>query len=353
MLVMLCTAGRGGMRSVVEAYRRDGLFDRHDVRLIETHDEGSLGRRLRMAASALASFMALLLRRQVDLVHVHMAMRGSFWRKSVFATLARWFGVPVVAHLHGSEMEVFYNGLGPFWQRQVVRQLEACARVLVLSDSWHAFVTRIAPRARVQVLPNYVKVPAEPAQGQGGAQVTVLFLGLVGRRKGVFDLLPAMARAVVDAPQLRLLLGGNGEVAQAQQQADELNLGKQVQFLGWVAGEQKEQLLRQADVYILPSHNEGLPMSVLEAMSYGLPVVTTRVGGIPELVTDGEDGLLVDAGDVAAIAAALVRLAQQPAERARLGAAARARVLAAYSDATVLPQLERVYAEVSAGRQRH
>lgn len=345
---MLCTAGRGGMRSVVEAYRRDGLFDRHDVRLIDTHDEGSLGRRLGLAASALWTFVKLLVQRRVTLVHVHMAMRGSFWRKSVFATLARWFGVPVVAHLHGSEMEVFYNTLSPFWQRRVVDQLEACARVLVLSASWQTFVTRIAPRARVQVLPNYVTVPDEPAGGHGGPLVTVLFLGVVGKRKGVFDLLPAMALAVEGAPQLRLLVGGNGEVEHARQLAESLNLQQHVQFLGWVAGEQKEKLLRQADVYILPSHNEGLPMSVLEAMSFGLPVVTTRVGGIPELVTDDEDGVLVEAGDVAAIAAALVRLAQQPSERARLGAGARARVQAAYADSTVLPQLERVYAEVSA-----
>ncbi len=119
---------------------------------------------------------------------------------------------------------------------------------------------------------------------------------------------------------------------------------------GWVDGAAKERLTAEAGLYVLPSHNEGLPMSVLEAMAAGLAVVTTRVGGIPELVTDGVDGLLVEPGAPAALADTLSRLIAEPALRLRLMAAGRRRIEQAYSDAVVLPRLRAIYRDCAAGR---
>lgn len=350
---MLCTASRGGMRSVVDAYRQDGLFDRHDVELIFTHDEGSVARRLSVALAALVRMAGLLLRGRVAALHAHMAMRGSFWRKSGFAALARLFGVPVIAHLHGSEMQVFYNEQPPWRQRLIVRQLEAAAVVLVLSRSWHAFVTAIAPRARVVELPNYVRVPAlAPAAGAAApaGTVDVLFLGAVGKRKGIYDLLPAFAKAHQQLPALRLRIGGTGEVEQAKALAQSLGVTEAVEFLGWVSGADKDRALAACAAYVLPSHNEGLPISVLEAMSWGKPVITTRVGGIPELVRDGIDGTLIDAGDVPALTQALLCAGRDADWRDRCGRAGRDRVAGSYSDAVILPQLSRLYDEVTARR---
>jgi glycosyltransferase involved in cell wall biosynthesis len=334
------------MRSVVEAYRRDGVFQRHDIRLIETHDEGSAARRLLLACRAMATYVSLLLRGNVSAVHIHMAMRGSFWRKSVFAKVAGLFSVPVVAHLHGSEMEQFY-GEQPRWrQRLICSQLQRCHTVLVLSRSWGEFVTQISPCANVVELPNYVRLPELTPRLGGRGTVDVLFLGLVGRRKGVYDLLRALAIALPRAPALRLRIGGNGDIEQAQRLADEFHLADTVEFLGWVTGAQKDSLLANADAYVLPSHNEGLPMSVLEAMSFGLPVITTNVGGIPELLTSGQDGLLVSPGDIDALAEALVTLALDSGLRNRLGQQARKRIEKCYSDRSVLPRLEAVYKQL-------
>jgi glycosyltransferase involved in cell wall biosynthesis len=349
-LIMVCTAARGGMRAVVDGYQEDGIFDRWNVVLLNPHTEATLGARLKMAAGAFAHFAWLLLTRQVALVHCHAAMRGSFWRKSVFALLARAFGVPVLFHLHGSEMKTFVNGQPRAVQSLIAWILSRQSKVIVLSSSWLNYIKGIAPSAQVEILPNYVNLPnlagCNPADPASAGLTKVLFLGLVGLRKGVYDLLPAFKMALQKAPGLRLTIGGNGEVDKAKAMAAELGIAEQVHFAGWVSGSDKSKLLAQAHIYTLPSHNEGLPVSLLEAMSWNVPVVTTRVGGIPELVRDRVDGLLINAGDQAQLADALVTLALNDGQRTKMGCEARSQVERTFSAGVVVPRLDGLYRAV-------
>lgn len=350
MKIMVWPSARGGMRSVVEGYAEDGFLAAQDVRLVASYAEGGFVSRQIVALRAFVRVAALLATRSVDLVHIHAAMKGSFWRKAVFAGLARSRGVPVLLHLHGSEMKDFYGRQPPWRKRAIIRQLTRATRVVVLSESWRVFVAGIAPAAKPVVVPNYVRVPDSPARGTG-RPVTLLFLGLVGRRKGLFDLLEAFARARDLHPGMRLVVGGNGETEAAARQARELGLEDAVGFEGWVGPAEKAGLLDAADVYVLPSYNEGLPMSVLEAMAYGLPVITTDVGGLPELVADGVHGRMIRPGDVAALTAAILELARDPGARRRMGRAGRLRVQDEYSRDAVLPRLADLYAS-SASRPR-
>jgi glycosyltransferase involved in cell wall biosynthesis len=346
-VLMLCTAGLGGMRAVVEGYRDDGLFYRYPIRWVVTNCEGSLWQRLGVLARAYWSVCAMLLCGQVSAVHSHMAMRGSFWRKTLFNVTARGFGVPILVHLHGSEFKTFYAKQPRWRQRYIEREFERCHQVLVLSQSWAEFVRSISPSARVTILPNYVRMPTQSATVEASSgRVNLLFLGEIGVRKGIYDLIPAVAKALATVPGLKLQVGGNGEVEKARAATREKCVDSHVDFLGWVSSDLKIKAIQEAHIYILPSHNEGLPISILEAMSHGLPVIATRVGGIPELVRDGIDGLLVDAGDVEALAEAIVTLARSPRQRRAMGDAARARVSQHFSDASVLPLLYNVYDEL-------
>ncbi|GGE01029.1 polysaccharide biosynthesis protein [Aureimonas endophytica] len=332
------------MRSVVEAYERDGFIADQDVRLIHSYVDGGVVKRQWVLVQAIFAFLLCLARNRVELVHCHAAMRGSFWRKSLFAAIARRFGIPVVLHLHGSEMKTFYNSQKPFVQRLIRGRLERATRVVVLSKSWEDFVSAIAPRARITVVPNYVTVPAE-IQPQPGSEKSILFLGLVGQRKGAFDLIEAFRDVAAAEPAARLTIGGNGETEKAGDLVRDFQLDGVIRLAGWVDGAAKQRLVRESAVYVLPSHNEGLPMSVLEAMAAGQAVVTTRVGGIPELITSEEHGLLFDAGDRSALSQALRRLLSDGELRDRLAAAGRRRVETAYSDKVVLPMLAQLYAE--------
>ncbi len=347
---MISTAQPGGMRSVVEGYRADGFFERWNVVLLNSHAEGGRPRRLAAALSALLRLALLLFSRRAGLVHCHAAMRRSFWRKSLFSLLARSAGVPVLFHLHGSSMKEFVAEQPPLLKRLIRWVLEKQSVVVVLSQGWFDFVRTIAPGARLATVPNCVELPVleQTAAGADG-QLQLLFLGAVGERKGVFDLLPAFKEALARVPSLRLVVGGSGAVERARALAAELGIEEHVEFPGWVDGESKRDLLRRGGIFVLPSHNENLPVSLLEAMSWRMPVISTRVGGIPEMVRDGVDGILIGAGDRASLACAIVELAQDAGLRERMGGAARERVAGTFQRDVVMPQLEAIYRSLSGG----
>jgi glycosyltransferase involved in cell wall biosynthesis len=322
------------------------LFDRWNIVLIDTHDSGGLLYRLRLSAAAFVRLLWMLLSGSVYALHVHSAMKGSFWRKSAYSVLAELFRVPVIFHLHGSETKLFLESLGriPRWVARY--SLERKKAVVVLSDSWAQYIRGFAPRSNIVVLPNYVTVPvttATHAHVERARPVTLLFLGAIGHRKGVYDLLPALKAAMDEGADVRLLIGGDGELERAKAMAQELGIAPSVQFLGWVRGQQKSDLLASTDIYILPSHNEGLPVSILEAMSYGIPVISTRVGGIPELVQHGVDGVLVAAGAVDQIKQAILDLAKDRDLRLEMSRNCRRKIEASYSVECVLPRLEAIY----------
>lgn len=333
------------MRTVVEGYVRDGFVEQHNIELICSYVDRGFVLRQFVLISALVVYVWALISRKVSIVHCHAAMRGSFWRKSLFAIIGRAFGIPTLFHLHGSEMKSFYANQSRWAQRVISRQLERASRVIVLSESWKAFVLSIAPGSRPIIVPNYVLIPDAPTSIREST-ITLLFLGLIGPRKGTFDLLEAFAGARARHANLRLIIGGNGQTSNAIKMARELQIADVVTFAGWVDGPAKTALLETADIYLLPSYNEGLPVSVLEAMAYRLPIITTPVGAIPELITDGVEGRLVSPGDLLALENSICELAEDSALRRRLGQAGYERVSNYYSQAVVLPLMSRIYADV-------
>lgn len=340
----------GGISAVVGVYRDAGLFARHPMLYLASHRDGGKSAKFRTAVGAWLRLMWLLLRGRVGLVHVHLASRASTWRKLCFLWPSIALRVPVIIHLHGGEFADFFDGeCGPLRRRIIRSTFERAARVLVLSDSWRRWVMGMCRNPHVITLKNPVLMPStprsSPADRQAGA---MLFLGRLNRGKGAYDLLEAFSRITNEngLPGPQLWLGGDGEIEACREAAVRLGIADRVKFLGWVRGDDKQRLLEQASMYVLPSYREGLPMSVLEAMASGLPVVTTRIGGIPEAVTDGVEGYLIEAGDIASLSDRLQRLTTSPQDAARMGRAARSRVEAEFSAQVIVPRLEAIYAEV-------
>ena len=335
----------GGIATVVRGYREAGLFQRFDCSYVVTHVDGSAFRKGIVAFAAWLRFIALLVTRPRPLVHIHLSSRASFWRKSVICLMAMLAGRPYILHMHGSEFMKFYDVESGATARRFVRYLFKRATLsLALSEQWRDNILHICPQAVVEVLPNAVAIPPmrEPAAA-ADAHLRILFLGRLGRRKGTYDLVEAFARVVRRGTAATLICAGDGEIDAVQEHASGLGVARFVSCPGWldVAGTAAE--LDRAAVFALPSYAEGVPMALLEAMARGLAVVTTPVGGIPQVIHDGENGLLVEPGDVAALDNALERLLTDPGLRRRLGARARGTIEARYSIGATMDHLGSIY----------
>jgi glycosyltransferase involved in cell wall biosynthesis len=340
----------GGITAVIRSYMDVRLFEQWGVRYISTYEGKGKLTQLRTMVSALWRIVWLLAARRVDVVHVHSASRGSFWRKSLVAALAFAFRVPYVFHLHSGEFPDFYaNHCGAparSWVRLVLRR---AARVVVVAPRWRADVLRIEPAARVAVVGNPVRVPPllkPPRSVPAGSPATVLFLGRLHEKKGIFDLVRAIPAVLSVLPGTRFVFAGDGEIEGVRKLAEELGVAHAVHLPGWVDGAAKQQQLEQADLFVLPTYFEALGVALLEAMACGVPVIATPVGGIPDFIDDGVEALLVPPGPGTALAGAIVAALQDPALRCRLREQAFARVGRDYSFDAVLAQLRAIYTEL-------
>jgi glycosyltransferase involved in cell wall biosynthesis len=176
----------------------------------------------------------------------------------------------------------------------------------------------------------------------------LLYMGRLVREKGLYELLQGLALARRQGVAAELVIAGTGPEAARLQQAAVAQGLEGVSFLGPVYGAAKMTLLERADVFVLPSYAEGLPYALLESMAAGVPVIATRVGGIPELVADGINGLLVEPQAPQAIAVAIRTLACDREALARMSAASRATIAARYSIGRLASELCRVYADLCA-----
>jgi glycosyltransferase involved in cell wall biosynthesis len=307
-----------GLQSELARQETDGL----EVRFGETRGSGHVALSILYVLRFCFWMLVARLTGRVDLVHLNISVQGSTYRKMVIAEWARLLGIPYVLHLHGAEYQSFWSVKHSLRARLIRRLFEGAARVIVLGSMWRDFVARQAPgtAGRIVIVPNATEIPKLPKVG-GGATVHILFLGRIGSRKGVPQLGEALRR-MHDLPGWRATIAGDGEVETARRIAAEMGLTDRVTLPGWVGSDTVAKLVSEADILVLPSFAENLPMSVIEGMASGLAVVATPVGAVEDIIVDGVSGLLVSPGDVEELTDALTKLVRDPTLRARLGEAA-------------------------------
>lgn len=315
--------GAGGIDRMMDALRpRGGDFAAEGFALTFCASRGAGP--LALAPLHLARTLARVAGPGADLVHINLSSHGSAWRKLGVAATARRFGRPYVVHLHGSRFAEYFDAAGPGLRALIVRLFTHAARVVVLGEVWRDWLAERVPAAapRINILPNAVATPSRLPPRPAGGPVHILFLGRLGPRKGADELLRALA-ALPPGLAWRATLAGDGDVAGLARAVARLGLMGRVRAPGWVGPAQVQALLADCDIVALPSHQENLPMSLIEGMAYGRAVIGTPVGAVADIVRPGETGLLVAPGDVAALTGALGSLIEDADLRARLGEAAR------------------------------
>lgn len=308
---------KGGIASVVNQFFDAGLQNQVELTYISTACDGNAVRKCVQFCFGVIKFFKIV--NNVDIVHIHMASRGSYRRKRKFVVWAKQKKKKVIIHLHGAEFKIFYNEEADKKLKSDIRKiLNLADKFIVLSNEWKEFIDTIVDPKKVVIVHNAVALNHK----SNLKNQSIIFLGKLGKRKGVYDLIDAMPYVIKDHPDVMLLLAGDGEIEKCRKKATENGTIANIKFLGWIDSETKNKLLSESSVFVLPSYNEGLPMSMLEAMSFGLPVVVSDAGGIPAVIHDGENGLLVHAGDVNKLSVVLTEVLEDVELRFKLGQSA-------------------------------
>ena len=339
---------RGGMATVVNGYIKAGIRDICDFEYIETTRPGSVAVKALAGISAYARFRKDL--PACDIVHLHIGAGISPMRKSLFAKAAKRAGKAVVIHEHRGVLADLYRKGGYDFVRKTRELYELADVAIVLSEEWKDFFAEnVCDPSKVVVLHNSVPAPADaPALGR---EEKVLFLGHMTDVKGPDILVKAIPEVVKSHPACRFIFAGDGDAQPYRDLAEELGVLGSCEFVGWATDLEKDNLLRDCPIYCQPSRNEGMPMALLEAMGYGRACIATRVGGVPQVLNDGRDGILVEPLDDKGIANAVISLLNRIDDARSLGLAAREKVQSRFCPQQNLELLSRIYSVLGSLRK--
>lgn len=303
---------RGGITAVLKAHEKGEQWKKFHCHWVQTHRDGNNIRKLAYLAFAWLDFLVTI--PFYDIVHVHFSLGTTARRKVPFVKIAKALGKKIIIHLHcGSQIH-------EIWNKDYDYLFSVADVGLLLSDNLLHMVEEHTGsghdyRVCYNPCPQVSKKPVLQKKKQ------ILFSGTLCAGKGYQDLIRSFAKIASKHTDWKIIFAGNGEVDKGKRLSKELKIANQVEFLGWVSGEEKDKVFRESMIFCLPSYAEGFPMAVLDAWAYGLPVVTTPVGGIPDVAIDGENMLLFNPGDINSLAGQLERLMVDEELRSRISLA--------------------------------
>lgn len=270
-------------------------------------------------------------RKDYDMVHFH----GAGIPLLITLPFLKFIDKKIVAKVSSAKLGIeagsFYNKYGIIG-RLFIRILKIADAFVAISDEIkEGLLTEGYKQNRVWQIPNFVDLSVffQTHRNQSNSK-TVIFSGALDRRKGIEILLEALKEVSESVPDVRLIILGDGLMRDAlKAKANDLGIGGIVTFKGQV--ENVSDYLRNAGLFVLPSYQEGLPNSLLEAMACGLPVIASKIGGVVDVVEDGKSGILFEPGDVSRLASAMIKLLNDNELRMRLGKEARKRIVDSFS----------------------
>lgn len=333
---------RGGITSVIKAHEQGQQWKQFHCCWIQTHRDGPWGVKIWYLITAW--FLFLLMLPSCDLVHIHGTAGTSAQRKLPFMKVAKILNKRVIFHFHPSSDKLLLSEKN----KAILYKIFALAdKILVLSPFWEKLINQTYPNNdfSLQVLWNPCPKVKRCVNKQ---KKQILFAATIIERKGYVTLLRAFGKIASLFPDWTVVFAGNGDIEKGQKIASELCIEKQVKWVGWITGDLKEKVFQTSSIYCLASEGEGFPMSILDAWAYGIPCVMTPVGGIPDIVEDGTNGLLFPVGDVEALAEKLFILMRNQSLRRSIVLNTDKYVCEVFSIENITNRLGRIYASLLA-----
>jgi glycosyltransferase involved in cell wall biosynthesis len=347
------------MFSIIESELRSEFeFDVFN-RTVLPDDRKSFIQRMWFRIQRFYAYFKKLRTGKYDFVHIHSA-DPVFPGTVIFMIITRLAGTKILLHMHGTDWDDFYSRASKKDQLIVRYGIRLADHVIVLYSLWETNLRNLYPGITISTVHNLIHRMDEPNTntvrqkkidaGISPTQFTVVSIGTVGYRKGSFEILKAVPGVIAKEPSIRFLLVGGeevpGEYDQVASVMKDSNLSEFVKMTGEVVRDDVPYFLAMADIFILPSYIEGMPMSIIEAMQLGKPIIASKVGGIPEMIEDGVSGLLIDPGDPNGIAHAVLTLFSSPELRNKLGSKAAEAFAEKFEFSTGIKQIRSVYSSM-------
>lgn len=336
---------KGGMTSVINMYKQAGLFN-GNVEYLPSHISGNALKKTFFYINFLGIFLyKMLFGKNINVIHVHSSYKGSYFRKAMIIWFAFLFGKKTIFHLHGSEFNIFYNNMPKLVKKVISKTLNITTQILVLSKQWEVDIKSKCTNKKIDVLYNPTIINKKNS-AKLQKKTNVLFMGLISKRKGAYDILESAK--YLQNHNIEINMYGNGETKELSQKVKDNNLQNIIKVHGWISGNKINEAYSNAHIYVLPSYSEGLPMSILEAMSYGLPIISTNTGGIPDSVDNGVNGFLISPGDFKELAAKILLLANNFDLMKKMGHESYKIAKNKFSVDKIIFSLQEIYSKISA-----
>lgn len=294
---------KGGITSVVnQITKKNWELEDIFIKYIPTYIDSHNFKKILFFIKGYVNIFIESIFKKPDVMYIHMSYKGSFHRKFYIHRLAKKFKIKTIIHLHGSEFEKFFNDSNEKVKCKIKKMLSQCDAMIVLGDEWEKKIKAIEPCTKIVILPNSISIPNQIVKYSDNV-FQILYLGVLIKRKGITDLIEAFIKlkelGFLEKNDIRLIVAGTGDEEETlKRKVFKAGLDSYIKFTGWIDGNTKEELLNSSQLLVLPSYNEGLPISILEAISYGLPIVSTDVGSVNEAVINGSNGFLIKPGNI-------------------------------------------------------
>lgn len=336
---------KGGIVSVIRNYLEYKNWGNIKIKFIPTHKEGNKLYKMFYFFVSLIKIDFNLLFRKYDIAHIHVSERGSIFRKCIVINHIKFLSkkTKIVLHHHGAEFNDFYNTLNLKKKQKIQKMLKTADINIVLSNRLISTIKDKQPEAKVEVLYNAVNTYEKNMYNVDGN--IILFLGRLGERKGVYDLINVLKdiKSQLEEKNIKVYLCGDGEVDKVKKVVEELGLSKIVEYVGWIGKKEKEQILKSTIINVLPSYNEGLPMTILETMAYGIPNISTNIASIPEVIINEKNGFLITPGDKNSIKLRIMELIENKEKRMTMSKNAYNTILNNFSLDKNVEKLKKIY----------
>ena len=311
----------GGVSAVVNNYFQVGLDRNVDLKYLGTMVDGSKARKLIQAVWAYIRFLIFI--PFFTILHVNMASDASYFRKKIFIDTAFFFRKKIIIHEHGGDFRDFYYlRLNEKQKNKLKKTLNKADKFIVLSEQWYDFFSCIVEEKKLIIMENGIPLP-EPIK-KDYHDHNLLFLGRICKEKGIEELIKAVEHIREKIADVHLYLGGTFEDGDLKKLITEKK--EYITWLGWIGTDGKKEMFKKCSVFVLPSYFEGQPISLMEAMAEGLSVIASEVGGIPQIIENRKQGILIQPKNERQLEDALVELLESRELRKDMGKAAAERI---------------------------